>query len=295
MWNRRDVLRAGAAILVTMVGWGLTRLLFPSLDYFPPESLVRDLERSWVFDAGIRKVAMALYGTLALALMAAFFKVVQERWPGRGAAKGLVFGASIGVVWAFGFLGGWAFMGTTLPQELKNIAVDAIPLAVGGWLIGHAVGRDVPRSERRVPKAWLAVLLVAIGFVAVHALGATLLRDLVGPAWALLFVPTTPLQFALLAALGLWAGGMYVLLRAWLPFEATWARAAFFAFGIFGHCWTWFHLFIPVMDIAGVLHLGLLAGLLGALGVFAGTLAYERLARPGRGFLPPASRFQVRQ
>lgn len=85
--------------------------------------------------------------------------------------------------------------------------------------------------------------------------------------------------FALLAGLGLWAGGMYRVLRPWLPFESPQARVAFFAFGIFGHCWTWFHLFIPVMDFAGVLHTGLLVGLLGALGVFAGGLAYERLAR----------------
>ena len=279
MWRKRDIDRAAAAIIATMVGWGLIRLLFPSLDYFPPESLLPHLERSWAFEAGIRKAAMAIYGTLALTLMAVFFKVVQGRWPGRGAAKGLVFGAWIGGVWAFGFLGGCAFLGTTLPQELKNIAVDSIPLTVGGWLIGLAVGQDVARSERPVTKSWLAVLLVAIGFVAVHALGATLLVDLVGPGSALLFVPTTPPQIALLAGLGLWAGGMYRVLRPWLPFESPWARVAFFAFGVFGHCWTWFHLFIPVMDFAGVLHVGLLVGLLGALGVCVGGLACERLAR----------------
>jgi hypothetical protein len=279
MWTKLDVVWAAVAIGVTMVGWGLIRLAFPSLDYFPPESLMPHLERSWAFEAGIRKVAMAIYATLALVLMAAFFKVVQGRWPGRGAAKGLVFGAWIGGVWAFGFLGGWAFLGTTLPQELKNIAVDAVPLTVGGWLIGLAVGQDLPNSERRVPKAWLAVLLVAIGFVAVHALGVMLLHDLVGRGWALLFVPTTALQIALLAGLGLWTGGMYRVLRPWLPFERPRARVAFFAFGVFGHCWTWFHLFIPVMDFAGVLHLGLAVGLVGALGVFVGALLYERLVR----------------
>ena len=164
MWQKRDIARAVAAIIVAMIGWGLIRLRFPSLDYFPPESLMPHLERSWAFEAGMRKVAMAIYGALALVLMAVFFKVVQGRWPGRGAAKGLVLGAWIGGVWAFGFLSGWAFLGTTLPQELKNIAVDSIPLTVGGWLIGLAVGQDVPRSERPVTKAWLAVLLVAIGF-----------------------------------------------------------------------------------------------------------------------------------
>jgi hypothetical protein len=277
MWEKRDIMRAGTAIIVTMAGWGLIRLLFPSLDYFPPENLVRDLDRSWVVAAGIRKLVMAGYGLVAVVLMAAFFKVVQERWSGHGATKGLVFGASIGGVWAFGFLTGWAFLGTTLLQEFKNIAVDSIPLAVAGLMIGLAVGRNVPKPGHRMPKPWLAVLLVALGFVAVHALGATLLAGLVGPAWSLLLVPTNPLQFAILAAVGLWAGGMYVVLRAGLPFEKAWARVAFFAFGVFCYSWTWFHLFIPVIEFAGILHVGLLVGLVGSIGVFAGALSYERL------------------
>ena len=283
MWTHRDVLRTAATSLVIMTGWGLIRLLVPTLDYFPPESLVRDLERSWVVTAGVRKLVMALYGTVAVVLIAVFFKAVQARWPGRGAAKGLVFGASVGGVWALGFLSGWIFLGTTLREELKNIAVDSIPLAIAGLLIGLAVGRDVPGSGHRIPKPWLAVILIALGFVVVHSVGAKLLADFVGPAWSLLLVQTNPLQIALLAAVGLWAGGMYVILRDWLPFEKTWARVAFFAFGIFGHCWTQFHLFIPIIEFAGILHVGLLIGLVGAIGVFVGALAYERLARESPG------------
>jgi hypothetical protein len=127
-------------------------------------------------------------------------------------------------------------------------------------------------------KPWLAIFLVAIGFLVVHALGATFFADPGAPASPLLFVPTTPRQFALLAALGIWVGGMYVALHAGLPFESAWARTAFFAFGVFGHSWTWFHLFIPIMDVAGALSVGLLVGLIGAVGVFLGALAYERLA-----------------
>jgi len=126
---------------------------------------------------------------------------------------------------------------------------------------------------------FLATLLLAFGFVAFHALGATFLDDLVGSASSLLFVPTNPLQIALLAALGLWVGWMYMVLHAGLPFESTWARVAFFAFGVFGFSWTWFHLFLVIVDLAGLLHVGLLVGLLGAVGVFAGALAYEWLAR----------------
>jgi hypothetical protein len=144
--------------------------------------------------------------------------------------------------------------------------------------MGLAVGRDVPSSEHRMPKPWLAALLVASGFLVIHSLGATLLEGFVGPASRLLLVPTNLLQIAVLAGLGLWAGGMFVVLRAWLPFESTWARVAFFAFGVFGHSWTWFNLFF-VIEFVGVLHVVLLVGLLGALGVCAGALAYERLAR----------------
>jgi hypothetical protein len=278
MWKKRDIVRAGSAIIVTLAGWVLIRLVFPSLDYYPPESLVRDLGPSWFATAGIRQPVKVGYVTVALVLMALFFKVVQERWPGRGAVKGLAFGAWLGVVWSFGFLTGWAFLGTTLRAELLNSVVDLIPLAVAGWLIGVAIGRDVPRSEHRTTKPWLATLLVAFGFVAVHTLGATLLVDLVGPASSMLLVPASPLKIALLAGLGVWVGGMYVVLRAGLPFESTWARAAFFAFGVFGYCWTWFHLFF-VIEIAGVLPAVLLVGLTGAVGVFAGALAYEWLAR----------------
>jgi len=177
---------------------------------------------------------MVVYVMVALFVMAMLFNVVQQRWPGRGGIKGLAFGASFGVVWSFGFLGGWAFLGTTLRAELLNSVVDLVPLAVAGWLIGLAVGRDVPQSGQRISKPWLAVLLVAFGFVAVHALGATFLDDLVGPASSLLFIPTNLLQIALLAGLGLWVGGMYVVLRAGLPFESTLARVAFFALGVFG-------------------------------------------------------------
>ena len=289
MWNKRDIIRAGAVVIGMIVGWGLIRLIFPMLDYYPPESLTRELERSWFVTAGVRKLAMLGYVTVALVAIAILFNVVQQRWPGRGSLKGMAFGASFGIVWAFGFLGGWAFLGTTLRAEFLNSVVDLVPWVIAGWLIGLTVGRDVPPSGQRMPMPWLAVLLVAFGFVAVHALGATLLENSFGPASRLLFVPTNPLQFALLAGLGLWVGGMYVVLRAGPAFEHTLARAAFFAFGVFGFCWIWFHMFLVIIDLAGLLHVGLLAGLIGAVGVFAGALAYEWLARaiPRRSALDP--------
>jgi hypothetical protein len=282
MWKKRDIVRAGSAVIVTLAGWIFIRLAFPPLDYYPPESLVRDLGASWFDSIGIRQPVKVAYVTVALVLMALIFRPVQERWPGSGILKGLAFGTWFGGVWSFGFLTGWAFLGTTLRAELLNSIVDLIPLAVAGWLIGIAIGHDVLRSECGKTRPWLATLLVAFGFVVVHTLGAALFADLVGPASRLLLVPASPLQFALLAGLGVWVGGMYVILREGLPFESTWARTAFFAFGVFGYCWTWFHLFF-VIEIAGVLSAVLLVGFAGALGVFVGSLAYEWFARLIRG------------
>lgn len=289
-WSRRDILRTGAAILVTMTGWGILRLVFPGLDYFPPESLVRELERSWFISSGARKPAMAVYGGVALALLAVFFKAVQERWPGRGHLKGLAFGASLGVIWVFAFLNGWAFLGTTLRAEVLNGINDLIGLSAGGWLIGWAVGRDNPRSDEGMSRPVMAILLVATGFVAIHTSGANLLAGLVPATADLLLIPTAPVQFALLGGLGLWAGALFVVLAPGLPFESAPARAGFFAFGVFGHSWTWFHLFF-VIEFKGVLGAALLVGLIGAAGVFGGALAYEGMAAARRrvGCVRPGS------
>ena len=278
MWVRRGVVRAASAIIVTLAGWVVIRLAFPSLDYCPPQSLVQDLGPSWFAAAGIRQPVKIGYVTVALVLMALLFMLVQERWPGRRAVKGLAFGAWIGVLWSVGFLTGWAFLGTTLRAEVLNGVVDLIPFAIGGWLIGVAIGRDVPSPEHKMTKPWLAALVVAFGFISVHTLGAHLLAGLVGPASRLLLVPASPLQIVVLAGLGIWAGGMYAVLRRWLPFETRWVRAAFFAFGVFGYFWMWFHLFF-VIEIASVLPAVLLVGVTGAVGVFAGVMGCE-LALP---------------
>jgi hypothetical protein len=277
MWKRQGIISTAVAIIATLAGWGILRLLFPSLDYFPPERLIRNLERSWFVSSGMRMAAMAGYATVALVLMTVFFNVVQKRWRGRGSIKGLAFGTSLGVVWSFGFFTGWLFLGTTLRAELLNSVVDLLGLAVAGWLIGLTVGRDVSRPEHGMWKPWLAIFFVAFGFVSLHTLGANLLSDRVASTADLLLVPATLPQIALLSGFGIWIGAMFVVLREGLPFENTWARVAFFAFGVFGHSWTWFNLFF-VIEFAGVLYTALLVGLIGAVGVFAGAIVYEGFA-----------------
>ena len=274
MLTIRESMRAGAAI-IALTGVGVAR--FVLYDFVPPEGLIRDLERSIFVTTGTRMSAIAVYVAVLISMMAVFFRLVQQRWPGRRGARGLVFGASLGIIFSFGFFTGSAFLCTTLRADFLHSLVDLIALAFAGWLIGLAIGRDVPRSEHETWKPWMAVLLVAVGFVPVHALGAWLFAGLFTTTADLLLVPTTFTQYALLAGLGMWAGVMYVMLRTGLPFNNVWARVAFFAFGVFGLWWTWFNVFFAI-EFAGVLPTVLVVGLLGATGVFAGAIAYERFA-----------------
>ncbi|WP_280709565.1 hypothetical protein [Bradyrhizobium sp. BR13661] len=257
-----------------MAVWGAIRLVLPSLDYYPPEGLAQSLQRSWFVVSGTHKAAQLVYALATLILMAVFFAMVQRRWPGRSGWNGLTFGVLLGLLWAFCFLNSATLFGTTAGEALLNGALDLAALALGGWLIGLALGRDHPEPARASRKPWLAILLIACGFASAYSIGALLLQGSLGQAAALFARPVTAPQYATLFMVGLWAGLMYVSLRPGLPFGPASAKAAFFAFGVFGHSWTLFKLY-SVIEFSGVLLTVILIGLMGALGVFVGALAYE--------------------
>jgi len=264
-----------AAIIAIVVIWA--RLFLPTWDYYPPNSLVDGLERSWFVAAGLRDLAFFGYVVVALGMMTVFFSIIQRRWALSAALKGLLYGTSLGVIWAFGFLTGWAFLETTLRAEILNCVIDLIGLAAAGWAVGLLVGQDLPSAAREIAKPWLAVVFIASGFVAVHTLGAMSFVVPFGETADLLLRPRSLLQYGLLVALGAWAGQMFVMLRHALPIKSVVTRSAFFAFGVFGHSWILFHLFF-VIEFAGVFVTTLLTGVMGSAGVFVGILAYEWIA-----------------
>ena len=105
MGNTGDIARVNLVIIGTLVAWGLIHLNSLVPDYYPPDNLINNLDRGWFDTAGLRKLAMARYATVALIVIAILFGVVQQRWLGRDSFKGFVFGSSFGVVLFFGFLG----------------------------------------------------------------------------------------------------------------------------------------------------------------------------------------------
>jgi hypothetical protein len=188
---------------------------------------------------------------------------------------------SLGIIWAFGFLTGWAFLGTTLRAETLNILIDLTGLSAVGYFVGLMVGQDLAPAPRKMSKPLLAIVFIALGFVTAHSLGTGLLSDLLSETADLLLRPRSLLQYGLLLGLGIWAGQIFVMLRHTLPFKNTMLRSAFFAFGVFGHSWTWFHLFF-VIEFSGVFATTLLTGLVGSAGVFLGIVAYEWVASDER-------------
>lgn len=109
MLTTRESVRMGA-VIIAGVAFGLAR--FVIYDYVPPEGLIRALERSVFVATGMQMPAKMVFVAVAVSMMAVFFRLVQQRWPGRRGVKGLVFGASLGIIWTFGFFTGSAFLGT---------------------------------------------------------------------------------------------------------------------------------------------------------------------------------------
>ena len=79
-----------AVIVVIVVAWA--RLFRPTWDYYPPDRLLDDLERSWIVAAGVRDLAFAGYIVVALGMMTLFFSILQRRWVPR--SEGGRFGPS---------------------------------------------------------------------------------------------------------------------------------------------------------------------------------------------------------
>ena len=270
-----------AGVLIAMLAfWGLIRLVFPALDYYPPEQLLARLERSGFVTAGLRDVIVAIYAGCALVFMTVLFTIFQARWPGRGVVKGFVFGSFLSVIWAIAFLMGWGFLGMSLQAALKNGIVDWVGLAAAGSAIGLVAGTNTKGTAAAI--SWPAVSLVGLVFLVVYFIGASLFAGVFPSSTDLLRLPSRSIQFLLLLALGLWCGLMFAVLRESLPFANRWARAAFFAFGVFGHSWAWFHLFF-VIEFAGVLPLVLTTGLIGAVSAFAGVVGGELALTARRG------------
>lgn len=268
----RKIWLTAGVLIATLVFWGLIRLVFPALDYYPPEQLLARWERSWFVTAGIRKATMATYAACALVFMTVFLAVVQDRWPGRATTKGFIFASFLGVIWAIAFLMGWGFLGMGLQAALLNGVIDWIGLAAAGSAIGAVMGTNTKGTAGAI--SWPAVILVGLVFLLMYWAGAALFAGVFPASTDLLRLPSQPVHFLLLFALGIWSGLMFAVLRQGLPFANRWARAAFFAFGVFGHSWAWFHLFF-VIEFAGVLPLVLSTGLIGAVSAFAGVMAYE--------------------
>jgi len=84
MLTMRESIHAGAAIIAG-IGLGVARFVF--YDYVPPEGLIRDLERSIFVTTGTRWPALAVYAAVTMIMIAVFFRLVQQRWPGRRGAK----------------------------------------------------------------------------------------------------------------------------------------------------------------------------------------------------------------
>lgn len=205
---RKFWLTAGA-LIATLAFWGLIRLIFPALDYYPPEQLVARFERSWFVTAGIRKATMVTYAACAVLFMTVFFSVVQRRWPGRAVMKGFVFATFLSVIWAIAFLMGWGFLGMSLQAALLNGVIEWVGLTAAGLAIGAAMGVNTKGIVGTI--SWPVIFVVGLVLLFVYSIGAALFASAFPSSTDLLRLPSRSIHFLLLYALGVWSGFMFAV------------------------------------------------------------------------------------
>lgn len=274
------------AILGVLLLWAVIRLAFPGLTYTPPDVLAQALSPSVFVQSDSQKIVMFAYVTVALVLLFLFFTAIQNRLTGKRGLNGLFFGAALGVLWSLGFLTAVVFLESPLYVELQNGLVDLIPLALAGWLAGLILEPDRARAATPASFSLLAISVIGIAYAAIHSVTLLLFDDPTGVLARLALTPTTAGSYLMLTAIGAWAGTMYVVFRPGMPFKSVWANSGFFAAGIFGHSWVWFHMFFNIL-YADVLLITIGMGVVDILGIFVGVVAYEHLLRRKHRFQKP--------
>lgn len=274
---KRKLIFSALAILAVLIVWIGVRVMSPALAYHPPDILDQALPPSVFVRNGINTIVFISYLAMALVLLFLVFTIIQHRLIGKRSVKGLIFGTTLGVLWALGFLSSIEFFGTTLRAELINGIADIIPLALAGWFAGLILGTDTVHDDAVPVSSHLLVIpVIGLVFVVIHSATLLLVDDPAGIPARLMFTPHNAAGYLAVAAFGGWAGVMYLVLRSGMPSSSIWAQSGVFAVVVFGHSWLWFNLFFNILYSKVLRHLATMS-LIDIFAVFVGVILYEQL------------------
>lgn len=258
------ILRYASIIVCTFAVFLVCRKLIGATGRFP--KTFADLYAPSVFiKTGTFVPAMIGLNAAILVLLISQFRLVQIALPGRPWQKGLLYGASFGLLWFIAFFELIFVYGSEHPiNHIFSGLRDLCTLSSCGLLAGLLFGEDRPKIDQRERESPFSILVVAAFFSLGHFL-----------QYAVTFPGLTQeidkLDSILwLTGLGLWIGFQYYLFSPGLRGRNLLFRNLHFSVLVFGSNWLLYNSFYALfLDIPlwGIF----IRCFAGVLGVFVGS------------------------
>jgi len=181
--------------------------------------------------------------------LAAIFVHFQDRLPGKGIVKGWWYGLAFAVFWLIGFIEVSVLFDTSFADEFMNWLPDGISLMLLSLLLGAFATDDSQRTEKIRSKPRISILIVAASFAIGRAFAYLIFRTNAP------YAADTLAVFNWTAAMGVWIGIMYAILRTDQKGSPI-AQALWFGGLVLGANWVLFNLFVlvfidlPILDVA---------------------------------------------
>lgn len=265
-WARTGLRVLGAALVGIIVRLTLQPLLpAESNPLLPPSAIV---------ERGLLPPVFFAYGVLVYGLLGVVYVWLDP--PGRGAGRGLRFGALFAGMWGCYLIEPLPHAeGASLGALLGYPAADATGLLALGAALGWAL--PAPRGpDREWGRPGWDVAIVALAFAAVRLAGSATL-----PLYT--WLDAHPLLTGAWAALtGAWLGCVFRFVRPLLPTRHPLGAAAAFAVAVIGVDLLLFNGFMFLVTVADPADL-LLRTALDVVGLFLGAWAVG-VARPLSGY-----------
>ncbi|MCX5812780.1 MAG: hypothetical protein NT178_09590 [Proteobacteria bacterium] len=186
---------------------------------------------------------------LAFCIKGLIFLMIQKNLPGTKLQKGGAFGIALGGMYFIGMIEAYVLFPVSFFGEVYTGIADGCAILCMSLLLGKYMSDDMPDREKDRHRAFPAMMIISVTYVAMRYFSYTVLH--IESTYAVRPLAT----FLWTAAMGCWVGVMYGLVGRHIGQGSPLKQALLFGGIIFGLNWFIFNLFAllfidyPVSDL----------------------------------------------
>lgn len=227
-----------SVVACTLLDVILHRLFAPRIEYnFPPSVFVE----KGLFLPAASAALVLWFGTLAIV-----FTLIQDRLPGDRAMKGWRYGIAFGVLCFLAIFEMSLIFNSSVVDEVRASATDAISILMLGVLLGRFAGTDNQYAGKRSKIGWMAIIPIPISFLIGRYFGYGIFHIMS------VYTQKPIATFLWTLAIGWSIAITYFLLKE-RDRKSSAVHAFRFGFLIFGSYWLIYNLFVLVFVRVSVL------------------------------------------